>query len=336
MKSKDILTSPLKFIKGRFLEKYSKDTNIPKGTGKIIEKDSQKIAIYKDEDGEIHHFSPYCTHLGCIVEWNNEEKRWDCPCHGATYSKFGEVTSGPARENLEKFEKEELNNHIVKILKIDILTHDVKRYIVEKPKNYKFIPGQATEVAINKEGFKDKFRPFTFTSLNSDSFLEFTIKSYPVESYPKHSGVTEEIGNLNIGDHFIIKEPLGTIKYKGPGVFIAGGAGITPFIAIFKDLKTKNKLGDNMLIFSNKNAEDIILEDELKDMFDNEQLVFTLTREKSEEYVNGRVTKNLIKKYVKNFDQYFYICGPGGFEKDISSILLELEASNEKIVIEEW
>jgi ferredoxin-NADP reductase len=336
MKPKDILTSPIKFIKGRFIEKYSKDSNIPKNSGKIIEKDSQKIAIYKDEKGEIHYFSPFCTHLGCIVQWNDKEKRWDCPCHGATFSKYGEVTSGPARDNLEELTKKELNNHIVKILAIDILTHDVKRFVVEKPNNYKFIPGQATEVAINTEGFKDKFKPFTFTSLNNDSYLEFIIKEYPLKSYPKHSGVTEEIHRLNLGDQFIIKEPVGTIKYKGPGVFIAGGVGITPFIAIFKQLKSKNKLGDNILFFSNKKAEDLLMEDELCEIFNKDNLVLTLTREKNKKYQHGRLSKKIFEKYVDSFDMYFYICGPSNFQKDISTILADLGTKKEKIIIEEW
>ena len=68
--------------------------------------------------------------------------------------------------------------HIVKILDLLSLTHDVKQFKVEKPEGYSFIPGQATEVAINKEGWKQEKRPFTFTSLPEDDHLEFVIKSY--------------------------------------------------------------------------------------------------------------------------------------------------------------
>ena len=56
--------------------------------------------------------------------------------------------------------------HIVKIRSIEPVTHDVKRFTIEKPGGYSFIPGQATELTINKEGWTDKRNPFTFTSLN--------------------------------------------------------------------------------------------------------------------------------------------------------------------------
>jgi Rieske Fe-S protein len=56
------------------------------GTGKVVEVNGQKIATYRDEAGvTVHALSPVCTHAACIVNWNSEEKSWDCPCHGARY-----------------------------------------------------------------------------------------------------------------------------------------------------------------------------------------------------------------------------------------------------------
>jgi glycine/D-amino acid oxidase-like deaminating enzyme/nitrite reductase/ring-hydroxylating ferredoxin subunit len=72
------------------------------GTGKVVEVDGQKIAAYLDEKGEITALSPVCTHAGCIVNWNGEEKSWDCPCHGARYDIHGQILTGPATGNLEK------------------------------------------------------------------------------------------------------------------------------------------------------------------------------------------------------------------------------------------
>src|SRR3989344_4832411 len=108
--------------------------------------------------------------------------------------------------------------HIVKILKIEQITHDVRRITVQKPKDYKFVPGQATEVSVNKSGWENKKRPFTFTCLNESPFLEFTIKSYK-----ERNGVTNQIGKLKVGDSLIIRDVWGAINYTGPGVFIAGG-----------------------------------------------------------------------------------------------------------------
>ena len=105
-----------------------------------------------------------------------------------------------------------MEEHIVKIISIEPVTHDVNHYRIEKPAGYSFIPGQATEVAINKPGWQDQRRPFTFTSLNEWDHLEFTIKSYP-----ERKGVTDQLGQLNAGDELLIHDVWGAIQYKGEG-----------------------------------------------------------------------------------------------------------------------
>lgn len=77
------------------------------GTGKVVEVDGQKIAAYRDEEGKIHALSPVCTHAGCIVNWNGDEKSWDCPCHGARYAIDGTVLTGPATKDLLKIGTDE-------------------------------------------------------------------------------------------------------------------------------------------------------------------------------------------------------------------------------------
>jgi glycine/D-amino acid oxidase-like deaminating enzyme/nitrite reductase/ring-hydroxylating ferredoxin subunit len=76
------------------------------GTGKVVEVNGQKIATYRDEAGVIHALSPVCTHAACIVNWNSEEKSWDCPCHGARYNIDGKVLTGPATRPLSKIDLE--------------------------------------------------------------------------------------------------------------------------------------------------------------------------------------------------------------------------------------
>ncbi len=125
----------------------------------------------------------------------------------------------------------------VTIRDIQQVTHDVKRFKMDKPEGFEFIPGQATEVAIDKPDWRDEKRPFTFTSLNGEPDLEFVIKIYD-----DHNGVTHKLDTLNIGDQLIIDDPWGTIQYKGPGVFLAGGAGVTPFIAILRRLAREEKM----------------------------------------------------------------------------------------------
>lgn len=70
--------------------------------GKVIKVDGDKVAAYKDPEGNLHTVSAVCTHLGCIVNWNSAEKSWDCPCHGARFNCEGKVLHGPAIKDLEK------------------------------------------------------------------------------------------------------------------------------------------------------------------------------------------------------------------------------------------
>lgn len=223
----------------------------------------------------------------------------------------------------------------VKILSVKPVTHDVKRFIVEKPKGFKFVPGQATDVAINKPGWIDKTHPFTFTSLNEDENLEFIIKGYPVKKYPEHKGLTELLHKLLPGDELLIDEPWGTINYKGPGVFTAGGAGVTPFIAILRMLNRDGKIKGNKLVFSNKSTKDIILEKEFRVIFKPNDLILTLTREKVAGYENGRIDSEFLKKHVKDFSPNFYVCGPKKMVEDLKATLADLGAETDSIVFEE-
>jgi len=216
-----------------------------------------------------------------------------------------------------------------KILKTQFATHDVKQIIIQKPKGYTFIPGQAAEVSILKKGLENEKRPFTFTSLNTDPTLEFTIKEYP-----ERKGITAEIHKLRAGDKISIDKPFGSISYQGPGTFIAGGAGVTPFIAILRQLKYKNDLAGNSLIFSNKTWKDIILEREFVSLLGEENVFYTLTEQKKIGYDNTKINKDYLKEKMSSFHQKFYLCGPPQFVKDIKTYLLELDAKEENIIQE--
>jgi hypothetical protein len=218
--------------------------------------------------------------------------------------------------------------HKVKILQINQITHDVKEFITEKPEGFSHRPGQATVVSVNKPGLENEKRPFTFTSLNEDNNLGFTIKIYS-----EKDGVTDSMDELKEGDELIINNPWGAIQYKGPGYFIAGGAGITPFIAILRQLKKENKIDGNMLFFSNKTSQDIILKNELKEIL-GDNVIFTLTRENHPDYHYGRIDENFLKKYVKDFNKHFYVCGTPEMTEDINKTLEKLGVSSDSLVFE--
>jgi len=68
----------------------------------ILSKGFRKIALYRDRSGTLHSFTAVCPHLGCVVQWNADEKTFDCPCHGSRFSKEGIVINGPAVSDLER------------------------------------------------------------------------------------------------------------------------------------------------------------------------------------------------------------------------------------------
>lgn len=74
---------------------------IPAGSGAVIRRGARKVAVYKAEDGTIHERSAMCPHLYCVVDWNDTEKSWDCPCHGSRFDAYGKVLNGPAISGLE-------------------------------------------------------------------------------------------------------------------------------------------------------------------------------------------------------------------------------------------
>jgi glycine/D-amino acid oxidase-like deaminating enzyme/nitrite reductase/ring-hydroxylating ferredoxin subunit len=73
---------------------------VPRNSGAIIRRGLAKHALYRDEQGQLHEFSATCPHLGCVVQWNEAEKTWDCPCHGSRFDCLGRVINGPANEDL--------------------------------------------------------------------------------------------------------------------------------------------------------------------------------------------------------------------------------------------
>ncbi len=221
-----------------------------------------------------------------------------------------------------------MEEHIVKILEIKQITHDVKRFQVEKPQGYTFIPGQATEVSVNSPELKNEKRPFTFTCLNQESYLEFTIKIYQ-----SHNGVTKELDKLKPGDELIIRDVWGAINFKGEGVFIAGGAGVTPFISILRDLHFKGRISGNMLIFANKTKADIILENELRQILDN-AFINILSDEKADGYFHGMISKDFLKAQIRDLNRKFYVCGPLPMIDAVLKQLNDLGVSEELITIE--
>ena len=98
-----------RFIGDRFsIEKIHDLVEIAPGEAKVVKYEGHTLALYKDEEGQLHACNSACTHIKCTVGWNSAEKSWDCPCHGSRFSYDGTMLTGPARKDLEQLKIEEL------------------------------------------------------------------------------------------------------------------------------------------------------------------------------------------------------------------------------------
>src|ERR1017187_6293027 len=96
-------------------------------------------------------------------------------------------------EFTEESKTAQLYPHIIlQVLDTSYITHDVKRFVLEKPPDYTFIPGQSVNISINLPEWKNELRPFTFTNLPDDDYLEFMIKIYR-----DRNGVTKKLESIN-------------------------------------------------------------------------------------------------------------------------------------------
>lgn len=217
--------------------------------------------------------------------------------------------------------------HLLKIQSIEPVTHDVLRFRLDRPAGIDFKSGQAADITINKEGWKDEMRPFTFTSLPEDDWLEFTIKTYP-----SHNGVTNQLRSLKKGDELIIHGVFGDIGYKGEGSFIAGGAGVTPFISIFRNLKRNSSVGNSKLIFANKTRADIINEDEFNKLL-GKNFINILSDEKIDGFAHGFISAAFLREHLLP-GKHIYLCGPPPMMDAVEKQLKELKIEDDKIVKE--
>ena len=222
-----------------------------------------------------------------------------------------------------------MQQHPVKVISTNNITPDVLCIVTERPLHYSFVPGQATEVSINKTGWTKEKRPFTFTCLPDNDCLEFTIKTYPA-----HHGLTNQLLKLKNNDELILHKVFGTINYQGEGVFIAGGAGVTPFISILRYLQSKNKIGNNKLIFANKTRADIILEQELREML-GDSFINILSDEKAEGFANGQLTKDFIEANCE-WSKLFYLCGPPPMMEAVENQLADLNVDKKSVIKESF
>ncbi len=215
-------------------------------------------------------------------------------------------------------------SHIVKIIEKQPLTHDVIRFRLSRPEGYNFVAGQAIELQLEER--PGQTAPFTFTGLNTKPYLELMTKIYP-----SHNGMTLALSKKNVGDHVIISDPWDSYINHGSGVFIAGGAGITPFVAMLRQLHVDKAVAGAQLFFSNKTEQDVFLADEFRQMLGN-GFVSVITRDGQGSGAQ-RIDLPFLKRHVTDKNKPFYVCGPPGFVEDMQKHLAGLGVTQESVGI---
>lgn len=220
--------------------------------------------------------------------------------------------------------------HTLTLKSKDQVTHDTVHLVFDRPDGYEFHPGQANHWGLDIPGFEHAGKPFTMISLPEEDRLDFIIKVYDTAANPDHDGVTERIGAMEPGDRVFVDEPSGDIRDEGPGVFIAGGAGITPFVPLLRARQAAGTLDGCTLIYANKAERDIILRDTWEAM-EELRSIFVTSEEKDQP--NGRIDAGFIDE-MTGFDNRFYVCGPPPMMRSVIADLRAYGVGDANIIVE--
>lgn len=215
-------------------------------------------------------------------------------------------------------------------------TPDVKTFRLRKTKGFSFIPGQYCTVAIPQK-FDGDTHPFTFSSSPTEPYLELTVKRMGTFTTALHA--------LHTGDTLMVDGPHGDVlnfdeSVKDDVVFLAGGSGITPFMAGIRYAIRKRLPNRLLLLFSNRTLQDIIYRQELAGIREkNITVVNTLTNKTQASWTGerGYITKAMIAKYINEPRHWlWYLCGPPPMIDSMKNILHEIGVDDKRVRIEPW
>ena len=188
------------------------------------------------------------------------------------------------------------------------LARGVELITVEKPQGFQYDAGAAIDVAIDQEGWQDKKRPMTITSLPHQPRLEFIVQANPDK--PTGENVAERLENdLRINDRLLFDDAYPAMDWKGPGLFVAAGTGVATFIGMLRHFDKTGGIESCRLFQSLATAEDVILQAELFRLLGH-SIVMTLTQQDHRDYEKGEIDKAWYESRVDNYDQPIYLCGP--------------------------
>ncbi|MGR3542267.1 MAG: flavodoxin reductase [Hasllibacter sp.] len=221
--------------------------------------------------------------------------------------------------------------HTLTLREIAPLTHDTYRMVFDRPAGFpEFTPGQASHLALDREGWRDETRPYTMVSDPRADELAFVIRSKP-----EHDGVSCRIVRLSPGDTVLAKDPAGAIEDRGPGIFIAAGVGLTPMIPILRARAAgEGALNGCTLILGDKEERDLLLREEWEGM-EGLSVIYALSDEDVPGIHHGRIGPSLVEEVIRGHLDTFYVCGPKPMEEDVVAALRDHGVPADRIVTED-
>lgn len=216
-----------------------------------------------------------------------------------------------------------MSPYSVKLLAKKEVAEKTTAFFFEKPKNFKFAPGQFIEIHLNKKLVHE----FSIASSPKEKELMITTRMRP-------SVFKNSLKKLKINSKVKVGGPFGQFTLhkskKPPAVLLAGGIGITPFRSMIKN-SVNQKI---TLFYSNRNPEDAAFLNELKELENknkNFKLVAIMTK------LTGHIKPKMIKENLKDWQKaIFYAVGSTGFVQSMANLLSEMKIKPENIKTENF
>jgi ferredoxin-NADP reductase len=229
----------------------------------------------------------------------------------------------------------------------DVLTetYRVKSLLLELARPLGYLPGQHVDVRLVAEDGYQAQRSYSISSAPEDKRLSLTVERVADGEVSPYL-----VDELRVGDRLQLRGPIGghfvwTSDANHPLCLIAGGAGITPLMAMLRHRDKAPRRVPALLIYSSRSLADVIYRDELDAMArrdDSLRIVYTLTREQPEDWQGrghrGRIDKRLLAANCFPASQHpaTYVCGPSDFVESVSAFLVELEFDASRIKTERF
>ena len=220
-------------------------------------------------------------------------------------------------------------------------THDTKTFRLPVPETFDFIPGQFVILSLwyEKGGTsKEVKRSYSIASSPTEKgHIDLTIKLYP------QGELSPRIFSMKEGDQCGVHGPFGKFildANKPKIAFLTAGSGVTPFRSMIKYCLDKKLQNEMVMLYSSKTPKDIIYKEEFDEWnkSPNLKIINTITRPDGTGWngQTGRISAEMIRKYIDVENSDFYLCGPDEFLNSMLEILKDLHVEKDRIKKEQW